>query len=472
MMRIAKSTRSAVALAALCGALSATVAHAGTPGDYAWRWPLATSGDSAAWQFELTPEVYAALTDRGLGDFEVFNGAGKPVPVARLTVDPDAVPGVAEVALPVFALPRSAVGSDDVSLRLERDANGRLSLLQADIDAAAPVVAMDYVLDADLNRDAARPSTVDRLDLQWPGMADVSARFALEGSDDLEHWRTLVDAAAVVSLHQGAMSLQRRDIAFEPTGLRYLRLRQLDGDPIPGLRASARRIRAGARVPQWRRTAARFAEAGRDPSGDLLYRYTLPATLPVARARIALGADNATADVIVDAQTSGDPAQPVWVPVGQQLLFRLRQGAVRVDNDALDLTVPMAARDWRIRSRIPLDPVPTLALDYLPDRFVFLAQGPGPYVLAAGSRKARRMDLPVEDALRPLRGRLGANWTPPVAALGARAPSGGDGAYAPPAKPVDWRTWLLWTLLVGGAAAVGGFALTLLRQTSAKNQAE
>ena len=471
-MRIAMSSRYAVALAALLGAVAATSARAGTPGDYAWRWPLATQGDSAAWQFELTPEVYATLTDRGLRDFDVFNADGKPVPVARLTIDPDAVPGVVEVSLPVFALPRRSDGADDVALRLERDPSGRLSLLQAEVDAKSPVIAMDYVLDADLNRDPSRPSTVDRLDLQWSGEGDVRARFALEGSDDLEHWQTLVDAAAVVSLHQGAISLQRRDIAFAPTGLRYLRLRQLEGDPIPGLRANARRIRAGARVPAWRHTVARFVDAGKDPAGGHLYRYTLLATLPVARARIALGADNATAQVVVDAQTGDDPAQPVWVPVGQQLLFRLHQGAVRVDNDALDLTAPMTAREWRIRSPIPLDPAPTLTLDYLPERFVFLAQGPGPYVLAAGSRKARHEDLPVEAALAPLRARLGAAWTPPSATLGARAEAGGQGAYAAPAKPVDWRTWLLWALLIGGAAAVGGFALTLLRQTSAKEGAE
>ncbi len=456
-------------LIAMLGA--ALQVQAAQPGDYAYRWPLKTDGASAAWQFELTPEVYAALVDPDLRDFEVFNADGQSVPVARLTVDPQAVPGVAEVALPVFALPRRAEGADDLSLRLERDDTGRLHLLQLDATAgaAAPQAMVDHVLDADLNRDPTRPATVDRLDLRWPERGDVQTRFAVEGSDDLEHWQPLVDAAAVVSLRRGGAMLQRRDIALPPTALRYLRLRQLDGDALPSLQVSARRTRAGAAAPQWRRLRATFIDSTQDAfaKGEL-YRYRLPATLPVSRLGIALGADNATADVIVDARAAGaqDDANAVWVPMGRTLLFRLRQGDVRIDNDDYALTAPYAAREWRVRSTVPLNPTPRLEVVYLPARFVFLAQGPGPYTLAAGSRSARRDSQPVEQALAPLRTRLGPGWTPPPAALGARAEAAGTGAYADRPAPTDWRRWMLWGFLVLGAAVVGGFALTLLRGRS------
>jgi len=32
----------------------------------------------------------------------------------------------------------------------------------------------------------------------------------------------------------------------------------------------------------------------------------------------------------------------------------------------------------------------------------------------------------------------------------------------------DWKAWLLWTILVGGALLVAGFALNLLRQPAAR----
>ena len=481
--------RTAVALSAalLSAALAATAAQpeaSNAAGDYAYRWPLKTEGQNAAWQFELTPEVYAALIDPDLGDFVVLNADGQAVPVARLTVDPATRPGVAQAPLPVFALPRRASDAsvDDLSLRLERDGNGRLRLLQVDMGASAastttasPVSApampapIDYVMDADLGRDPKRPATVDRLDLRWPDIGDVHARFAMEGSDDLEHWQTLVDGAAVVSLRRGGSVLQRRDIALPPTSLRYLRLRQLDGDPVPGLQVTARRTRGGAQPPQWRRVRAEFVDTAPDAFGKgHLYRYRLPAKLPVGRVGVILGADNATAEVILDAQNGSAGGEDAWTPIGRTLLFRLQQNGLRIDNEDYALTAPIAAREWRLRSPIALTPSPTMDVAYLPDRFVFLAQGSGPYTLAAGSRDARRDPLPVEQALAPLRSRLGAEWSPPVATLGARSEAAGTQAYAEKATPPDWRRWLLWGFLVLGAAIVGGFALSLLRARNAE----
>jgi hypothetical protein len=460
------STFAIVFAATVSVAFAADAAQPETTGDYAYRWPLNAEGQNAAWQFELTPEVYAALIDPGLGDFDVVNADGQSVPVARLTVDPTALPGVAQVALPVFALPRTDGdgGHDDLSLRLERDMDGRLRMLQANVTSGAAQTQIDYVMDADISRDPKRPSSVDRLDLNWPEGGDVNARFAVEGSEDLQQWQTLVDAAAVVSLRRGGALLQRRDIALPTTSLRYLRLRQLDGDPVPGLQVTARRTRAGVSSPQWKRLRADFVESGRDEVGkDFVYRYRLPAKLPVGRIDVTLGTDNGTAEVIVDAQ-NGAPGSEIWTPIGRTLLFRLQQNGVRIDNEDYVLTSPLAAREWRLRSPVELVPSPAVEVAYLPDRFVFLAQGRGPYALVAGSRNARRTSLPVEQALAPLRARLGKDWTPPAATLGPRAAAAGTAAYAEQAKPTDWRSWLLWAFLIVGAAIVGGFALSLLRQ--------
>lgn len=463
----------AIAFASTLGvAFAAAAAQPEAPsasGEYAYRWPLKAEGQNAAWQFDLTPEVYAALIDPGLGDFDVVNVDGQSVPVARLTVDPAAQPGVAQAALPVFELPRSVGygGRDDLSLRLERDMDGRLQMLQANVTSAAAQTQIDYVMDADISRDPKRPSTVDRLDLSWPQAGDVHARYVVEGSEDLQQWQTLVDAAAVVSLHRGGAVLQRRDIALPATSLRYLRLRQLDGDPVPGLQVTARRTRAGVSLPQWERLRADFVDSGRDEIGkDYVYRYRLPAKLPVGRIDVTLGTDNGTAEVIVDAQ-SGAPGSEIWTPIGRALLFRLQQDGVRIDNEDYELTSPLAAREWRLRSPVELVPSPTVEMAFLPDRFVFLAQGRGPYALVAGSRNARRTSLPVEQALAPLRTRLGKDWTPPVATLGPRGDAAGTAAYAKQAKPTDWRSWLLWGFLIVGAAIVGGFALSLIRQKPA-----
>ncbi len=39
----------------------------------------------------------------------------------------------------------------------------------------------------------------------------------------------------------------------------------------------------------------------------------------------------------------------------------------------------------------------------------------------------------------------------------------GDAALVAPPEPRDWKTWLLWGLLVLGAVLVAAFAFSLLR---------
>jgi hypothetical protein len=117
----------------------------------------------------------------------------------------------------------------------------------------------------------------------------------------------------------------------------------------------------------------------------------------------------------------------------------------------------------------PLDRAPTLRAAFRPDRFVFLAQGDGPYRLVAGSARTRRGDYPVDAALAQLRVKLGADWQPPLATLGTRVTLQGEIAFTPaPAETHrDWKTWLLWAVLVGAAALIGGLALSLLRKPTA-----
>ena len=62
------------------GILCAHGATAATVDNYAYAWPLQTNGDSAAWQVDLTPEIYVAIQTSDLRDVEVVNAAGESVP--------------------------------------------------------------------------------------------------------------------------------------------------------------------------------------------------------------------------------------------------------------------------------------------------------------------------------------------------------------------------------------------------------
>jgi hypothetical protein len=445
----------------LLALLTATLLRsaAAAPADYAYTFAIdtgAAAGASSAWRVELTPEVYAWTREPDLRDLAVFNAAGEPVPFARLDAAPEPLARERLLALPTLALPATASGGNDLRLVIDRDADGRLRRIDAGEQAAAARRSRDWLIDAStLDR------SVDGFELGWSEpRSGVSARFSIAAGDDLQDWRELGDGS-VLALEQNGVRIDRRILAFEPVRARYFRLRRLDdGVDLEGLSAQARSTeRTQPDAPlSWLRAEPAVATTG----GDASFDYALPAALPVVRARIELAGDNALAPLTLSAGT-GDPAQP-WRPVARLDAFRLRQGEQILQNDDVDLPPGNRVREWRIQARTPLAATPGLTLGYRPDTLVFLAEGAGPYLLAAGSRQARHPDYPVAAALASLRSRLGRDWQPPRATLGPARLGAGEAALREPEPPLPWRRWLLWTVLVAGAALVGGFALSLLRE--------
>jgi hypothetical protein len=66
------------------------------------------------------------------------------------------------------------------------------------------------------------------------------------------------------------------------------------------------------------------------------------------------------------------------------------------------------------------------------------------------------------DALRTQRGQ---DWQPAIALLGkGEALAAADTALTPAPAERDWKAWLLWAVLIGGALIVAGFASSLLKK--------
>ncbi len=472
-----------VLLSAVC-----TLAHADVVDDYAYAWPLQTEGDSAAWQVELTPEVYAAISTDDLRDVGVINGAGHAVPIAPYQAMTRTTPGsAATIDLPVFWLPATPAssGSNDapILLHIERGADGKLRRMDAQV-GDSPVVGT--ATPAPQQRDALLDASgmhvpLESLRIDWDASAgDVTARFAISGSDDLQQWHLLVADASVLRLIQQGKTLSRHDVALQHVNATYLRLHRLDDGPdLPKLTVQARSISQSTRasVPRLWLAATADADAAQQPDpashrSGVVYTYHLPAVLPIAAAKIELADDNSVAQVDIYSRLRNGRAQPgAWTPRGGGMAFRLREADSVIGNDELPIIPPNRAREWELNVAMPFDHIPTLRLAFTPDRFVFLAQGGGPYRLVAGSARAQHADYPVAAALAQLRARLGANWQPPLATLGARATLQGDRALESPAPapvPRDWKTWLLWLVLVAAAALIGGLALSLLRKPVGK----
>jgi len=455
----------------LCILLPTATIQAATAADYAYAWPLATTGDSAAWQVELTPEVYAVVRDAQLRDVEVIDAAGQPVPIAPRVAQTRSVAQATDIELPQFALPVSAPGSgppETLSLHVERGPDGRLRRLDAEVGGGeAPASGQINVGAGDILLDASTlKAPVDSLWLDWDQSgASIVVHFSVAGSDDLQQWHTLVSGATVMSLQQDGNILARHQIALNGAPAKYLRLQGIDSEQRPaGLRVHARTL-AQSTLTQpalvWldaHAEGASPATAGKPAA----FTYRLPAPLAIDLVKLELAGVNSLARVRIASQVGPDERAP-WQTRAEFTAFPLRQGDIESSNDEIAMSSGTRAQVWRVEPATPLEQTPSLRVAFRPDRFVFLAQGSGPYRLVAGSARARRADYPVDIALVQLRTKLGADWQPPLATLGARAVLQGELALTAVAPPPDWKTWLLWAVLVGAAALIGGMALSLLK---------
>jgi uncharacterized protein DUF3999 len=445
--------------------LCAADAAANTPADYAYVFPIETStpyanAGNSAWRVDLTPAVYRWLQDADLRDLEIFNAAQHPVPMGLVAGTPTTTAREERATLPALEVPASASapGSSDLRLVIDRDTDGRLRRIDAGEQKSSVQPGRDWIVDASRFDHA-----IDTLALTWGEPATgIVARFGIEASDDLEHWRN-AGGATVLALEQDGARLERRDIPLGGVRAKYLRLhRGDDGAPLKDLRVEARSVERTRELPARVWIGADRADAEPAPPGVTRFDYTLPAPLPIDVARIALASDNALAKITLFARLA-DSADGSWTRIAMQTAFRLRQGTDVLRNDDITISLARRAKAFRIESANAIAEAPDLMLGYRPDSVVFLAEGAGPYVLAAGSASARHADYPVDAALASLRASLGHDWQPPPAKVGQATASGGEAALKAAPAPVPWRRWLLWAILVGGAALIAALAISLLR---------
>lgn len=464
------------------------------PKDYAYSWTIVPDVGGPAYQVELTPEVYAALTTNDLRDFDVVNNRGESVPTTLYR--PVAVaPRAPVAAVPMFkvsAPPDDTVASDEaIHLHIERGPDGRLRSLDAATTAqpvpytpdphvanggarlptgvgasAAPLPQLEFDNRAKIILDTSRlHDPLLSLYVDWDRTIDATARFSISASDDLQNWRVLVANAAATRLTQDGNTLERHEIPLDRAPHAYLMLTRFDNGPA--LRGFQARVtmppNAQQPEPRWMAASA----DGTDPSDSTgsTFVYHLSAPLAATGANLQLADDNAVARAQLSYTPMLEPK--AHYAAASFVAFRLRDGDTLLSNDPQrNLHLPRA-REWRVTFATPVAQAPSLEIGYTPDRIVFLAQGGQPYRLLAGSGKAHHADAPVDVALANWRASNGADWKPPLVTLGARAEAGGAEALEA-VKPVvvpPWRTWLLWGVLVAAAAVVGGLALSLLRKS-------
>ena len=427
--------------------------------DYARQWPLALpSQDAGAYRVVLDREVYRSATLPSLRDIDVRNAAGEAVPAALFSPEQPLAQASRLHSLPWFPLPRGqAAPGRDITLISERDADGSLRRVEARVGAsgkpADQPAANAWLIDA-----SQLDARIVALHLDWPAQsAALDVAYQVEGSDDLRDWRVLQPGAQLLDLTRDGQRLQQRRIAIEGQA-KYLRLSPQRADaalPLSGVSAELA-APAVALAWQWETLQGRAV----DEQGRTTYAFTLDGRFPVARADVALEG-NAAGEWTLESRDADDAA---WRHrAGPWVAFQVDAQGSEERSAEQPLGGVVRDRYWRLSSRTPVNGVPVLRLGYRPEVMVFLAQGQPPFALVAGSARAIRADAPLPQLIDAIRARRGGDWQPATATLGASARLAGEQALKPAPPRRDWKSWLLWGVLVLGAAVVAGFAVSLLR---------
>ncbi|MDO5610427.1 MAG: DUF3999 family protein [Pseudomonadota bacterium] len=413
-----------------------------------WQWPLALPESGAgAYRLVLDEAVYRHANRADLGDVDVLDADGNPVPATVFSADAPAAIASAWRALPWFALPQAAPsGNDDLRILSERTPEGRVLRVETAPAATADQAPRSWLLDASTIN---APLTALRIRLA--GDAPVDVRVAIDGSDDLNRWQTLVADAAIIRLTADGKQLQQTQITLpDHADARYLRIRLLAASarlPLAAVEAHPR-AQAVAAARAWQSYPPRTNSNDRR-----VFEFEVDARAPFDRANILLPGNTATRWRL---ESRESPEQPWRLRAGPWTHYQLSKG----EQSPAQAFAAVRDRQWRLTADAQVKASPQLELGWRPEVLVFVAAGQPPYRLVAGSAQHRRQPAPVGDLLVEMRRKRGQDWQPVSARIDGEGAASDAGALS---APVDIKRYALWGLLLLAAALVGGFALSLLR---------
>lgn len=436
-------------------ASSSMWAFADSASDYALQLGIIAPANAPLLRLPLNADVYRALRRQDLGDLRVFNAAGEALPAARLSADqrPHTLTvRSALTPLPAIAATKTGNGSTRISLdQGHGDMQVRIDVGGTARPAAAPTTSRFLV---DTRAFGRRP--VHAIELPLATATLFEGRLLIETSADLADWRILAASETILAVGNGDGRLARTRIAIKGHNARYLRLTWLSQPPaaMPTEVDLIHRQQPNAPDRQWLKLNGTVSGKHVD--------YLAPGLFPVDRLRLlpAQGGND-----VVAAQVASRPGVSArWQHRIRTVGFRLQEGhSVR---ESAAATFPLT-RDplWRVSPDRPetVGAASTLLLGWLPDEIVFVARGPGPYVLAVGHPDRAPAWLAPHTIVPGYRSTAEA-----AMAVASLAPSGR--IVEAIERPINvWQPgehWWLWAALGLGVAVLGWMARSVWRDVN------
>ncbi len=435
-------------------------AKVSSPNDFAYGMRLEIDGQEALYEAALPLQVYRGVTRGDLGDLCVFNAQKEMVPFAIIRPPLETAHPAESVQLPIFPVfAGPGKKAENLSLQVKKDKTGAIINVTTDNDSGTGHAIAAYLVDA---RHVKMPVSALELELRTPGSGLVR-KVSVDAGSDLEHWTTISPDTSIVSVRYGDHLLERRTIELGHVKTEYFRVSSAEPGVMPELTGVRARLAVSAREParQWVSVPA-TKESVKDGFSE--YAFDTAGRMPVDRIRADLPQNN----TLVNATFFSRPSKEgPWITRQSSLVYNLRLQGHDVRN--ADITLPPCSdRYWLVR----IDQtggglgrgVPKLEFGWIPEKLVFITRGNAPFTLAFGSSRVRVGGGTGNDLLAEFKNLQNENVVAKVAGIGPRTVLGGETALRPGMTPHDWKTAVLWSVLVLGVALLAWMAIRLHRQ--------
>jgi hypothetical protein len=429
------------------------------PNAYAIRVPVTPAPGSSLQRLSLPPQVMVSLQRPDQRDLRIFDGNGKPVPIAFLPSPPPR--GVQhDIHLEAFPMLGTAGALDSTDVTLNMDAlhsshTVRIVSVATNDKKDVRAKVLGVLLDA---RQVSDRAVAIRLDAGFPPQQPIT--FAIEASDDLKTWQPLAEKVIYRSADR-ADALGSEAIPLDSVDLagRYVRVTWHADTPLMGsvtIRGATLTLTSEAHDDDMQTIDAVLPTA-QDPHE---VRFMVPFATPLQALRVIPSAEDAILPVRILRRDG--PDQP-WTPMGGGTISSRPSGDKPIELSGQSFGEIEIEADRRTPG---FTQPPRLQLVFKPIHLAVSFGGPGPFRLAAGLKSAPDNDLPVEDIVPGYR--QGMEQRLPVAGIDARSLPAKLTLLSPGAGDRPWQQILLWSVLVAGTAVLGLMAWSLWRKSSAR----
>ena len=428
-----------------------------TKSDFAYGYKIEFKPGQSLYQVEVPDEVYKKIVQPNLSDLRFYNGKSELVPHQKLVASGKTLEKktLASKALPSFAMKNDAKKVGGESIKIQTDGSGTIVEVNSDSKSnKAERGARTFVIDASKLK---RSPDYLLIDFTGEGSESYFRKVSLAGSNDLSKWTNILAGVVLAKKSYQGRSLKRNRLNIRGSSYKYYRLKwsQESGKQAASISAKASFLPA---------TVAKFAKPkSMELVGEFKdlstpsFIYNSPGFFPVHEISIQMAQESSVAEIVVFGRAV---ASSEWSSVWSGTIFSAVIDGTILENESIRI-YPQRYKHWKIEVRSPLDSMgkkpPKVTLNWYPEKLLFLARGPQPFLFAYGNAKMvgyEGIDLKSQQLSKKI-GQATATSSQVL---------GGDTklSYEEP-KIFPWKTYLLWTILIGGVLGLGFMAKSMLK---------